>query len=61
MVQQDEVGVVVVLWELEQQQQLQVQQAQLVVVEEVAQLLQEQGPLQLGLQLVWRRQDQAES
>jgi len=63
MVQQDEVGVVVVLWELEQQQQLQVQQAQLqvVVVEEVEQLLQEQGPLQLGLQLVWRRQDQAES
>ena len=61
MVLQDEVGVVVVLWELEQQQ-LQVQQGQLrVVEEEVEQLLQEQEPLQLGPQLVWRRQDQAES
>jgi len=61
MVQQDEVGVVVVLWELEQQLQVQQAQLQVVVVEEVEQLLQEQGPLQLGLQLVWRRQDQAES
>lgn len=62
MVLQDEVGVVVVLWESEQQQ-LQVQQAQLQVVEEeeVEQLLQEQELLQLGPQLVWRRQDQAES
>jgi len=62
MVLQDEMGVVVVLWELEQQQ-LQVQQAQLQVVEEeeVEQLLQEQELLQLGPQLVWRRQDQAES
>jgi hypothetical protein len=39
-----------------------VQQEQLqVVVEEVVQLLQEQEPLQLGPQLVWRRRDQAES
>jgi len=62
MVLQDEVGVVVVLWESEQQQ-LQVQQAQLQVVEEeeVEQLLQEQELLQLGPLLVWRRQDQAES
>jgi len=62
MVLQDEVGVVVVLWESEQQQ-LQVQQAQLQVVEEeeVEQLLLEQELLQLGPQLVWRRQDQAES
>jgi len=60
MVLQDEVGVVVVLWELEQ---LQVPQAQLQVVEEeeVEQLLQEQELLQLGPLLVWRRQDQAES
>lgn len=57
----DEEGVVVGLWELEQQQ-LQVQQEQLQVVgEEVEQLLQEQEPLQLGPQLVWRRQDPAES
>ena len=50
-----------VLWELEKQQ-LQVQQEQLQVVgEEVEQLLQEQEPLQLGPQLVWRRQDPAES
>jgi len=62
MVLQDEVGVVVVLWESEQQQ-LQGQQVQLQVVEEgeVEQLLQEQEPLQLGPQLVWRRQDPAES
>jgi len=40
-----------------------VQQAQLQVVEEeeVEQRLQEQEQLQLGPQLVWRRQDQAES
>jgi hypothetical protein len=37
------------------------QEQQQVVVEEVEQLLQEQEPLQLGPQLVWRLQDQAES
>lgn len=57
----DEAGVAVGWWEWEQQQ-LQVQQAQLQVVgEEVEQLLQEQEPLQLGPQLVWHRQDPAES
>lgn len=57
----DEAGVAVGWWELEQQQ-LQVQQAQLQVVgEEVEQLLQEQEPLQPGPQLVWHRQDPAES
>jgi hypothetical protein len=61
MVLLDEEGVVVGLWELEQQQ-LEVQQGQLLVVEEeVEQLLQVQEPLQLGPQLVWRRQDPAES
>ena len=54
-----------VLWELEKQQ-LQVQQEQLRVLEEeveeeVEQLLHEQEPLQLRSQLVWRRQDPAES
>lgn len=59
MVLLDEEGVVVGWWGLEQ---LQVQQEQLQVVgEEVEQLLQEQEPLQLGPQLVWRRQDPAES
>lgn len=57
----DEAGVAVGWWEWEQQQQ-KVQQAQLQVVgEEVEQLLQEQEPLQLGPQLVWHRQDPAES
>jgi hypothetical protein len=60
MVLLDEVGAVVEWWEWEQQQ-LQVQQEQLQVVEEVELLLQEQEPLQLGPQLVWRRRDQAES
>lgn len=54
----DEAGVAVGWWEWEQQQ-LQVQQQ--VVGEEVEQLLQEQEPLQLGPQLVWHRQDPAES
>jgi len=57
----DEAGGAGGWWELEQQQ-LQVQQAQLQVMgEEVEQLLQEQEPLQLGPQLVWHRQDPAES
>ena len=45
-----------------EKQQLQVQQEQLrVLEEEVEQLLHEQEPLQLRSQLVWRRQDPAES
>ena len=57
----DEAAAVAGWWEWEQQL-LQLEQPLVVVVEEVAgQLLQEQEPLLLGLQLVWRHQDQAGS